>query len=60
MTHAQLKEIIQKMGTKQKELARKAGVTDQAISLFLRGRFKSRRLAEFLDRELGVETGLQR
>ena len=54
MNRKELQERLRERGITQAELAKEAGVSPSTISLFLRRKFKSRRLSELLDAKLGL------
>ncbi len=59
MTGKELQELLRARGITQSALAREAGVHPSTISLFLRRKFKSRRLAELVNEKLGMTSGLR-
>ena len=54
MTRKELQALLKSKGLTQASIARLANVSPQAMSLFLRRRFRSKRLSEMLDQVLGT------
>lgn len=55
MTYREIQDILRKKGITQREIAKRAGVTEVSISQFLRRRFKSRKLSAVMEKVLGRE-----
>ncbi len=55
MTRKEIQSALKSKGILQRDLAKKAGVPESTISLFLRRKFKSARLSEIVNDALGQE-----
>ena len=59
MTRKELQAALKERGISQASIAREAGVSPASVSLFLRRKFRSKRLSDLLDQKLGT-TGVLR
>ena len=55
MTCKEIQRILREKNITQKDLAKKAGVSEVSISHFLRRKFKSRKLSAVVNETIGVE-----
>lgn len=59
MTRKELQAALKERGISQASIAREAGVTPSTVSLFLRRKFRSKRLSDLLDQKLGTTGALR-
>lgn len=59
MTRQEIQEGLYKKGITQAQFAKMASVSPTAISLFIRRKFKSRKLSEKLDEILGTKGAIR-
>lgn len=59
MTRREIQQALKEKGIRQADIAEALGISETAVSLFLRRKFRSQRISRKLDELLGVRKAIR-